>query len=102
MNEVEIVRHRQVEGLSLFINTVELRTPHSHPEWELIWLLEELTEYNDGGMNLPNIYIVLGKRIVDLSGMQSGEQIVSLGSVELAGCGNDELLIVAATKRVDA
>lgn len=40
MNEVEIVRHRQVEGLSLFINTVELRTPHSHPEWELIWLLD--------------------------------------------------------------
>ena len=64
--------------------------------------LEELTEYNDGGTNLPNIYIVLGKRIVDLSGMQSGEQIVSLGSVELAGCGADEPLIVAATKRVDA
>ena len=69
---------------------------------DLNWLLEELTEYNDGGTNLPNIYIVLGKRIVDLSGMQSGEQIVSLGSVELAGCGNDEPLIVAGTKRVDA
>ena len=40
MSEVEIVRHRQMEGLSLFINTLELRTPHSHPEWELIWLLE--------------------------------------------------------------
>lgn len=40
MSEVEIVRHRQVDGLSLFINTVELRTPHSHPEWELIWLLD--------------------------------------------------------------
>jgi len=69
---------------------------------QLSWLLEELTEYNDGGTNLPNIYIVLGKRIVDLSGMQSGEQIVSLGSVELAGCGAEEPLIVAATKRVDA
>ena len=64
--------------------------------------MEELTEYNDGGTNLPNIYIVLGKRIVDLSGMQSAEQIVSLGNVELAGCGADEALIVAATKRVDA
>ena len=69
---------------------------------DLNWLLEELTEYNDGGTNLPNIYIVLGKRIVDLSGMQSGEQIVSLGNVELAGCGADEKLIVAGTKRVDA
>ena len=69
---------------------------------DLNWLLEELTEYNDGGTNLPNIYIVLGKRIVDLSGMQSGEQIVSLGSVELAGCGAEEPLIVAGTRRVDA
>lgn len=69
---------------------------------DLNWLLEELTEYNDGGTNLPNIYLVLGKRIVDLSGMQSGEQIVSLGSVELAGCNADEPLIVAGTKRVDA
>jgi len=39
---------------------------------------------------------------VDLSGMQSGEQIVSLGGVELAGCNADEPLILAATKRVDA
>ena len=69
---------------------------------QLSWLLEELTEYNDGGTNLPNIYIVLGKRIVDLSGMQSADQIVSLGAVELAGCGAEEPLIVAATKRVDA
>jgi len=69
---------------------------------QLNWLLEELTEYNDGGTNLPNVYIVLGKRIVDLSGMQSSDQIVSLGGVELAGCNADEPLIVAATKRVDA
>ena len=69
---------------------------------QLSWLLEELTEYNDGGTNLPNIYIVLGKRIVDLSGMQSADLIVSLGAVELAGCGAEEPLIVAATKRVDA
>ena len=69
---------------------------------DLAWLLEELTEYNDGGANLPNIYVVLGKRVVDLSGLQSAEQIVSLGSVELAGCNADEPLIVAATKRVDA
>lgn len=71
--------------------------------WEqgLNWLLEELTEYNDGGTNLPNVYLALGKRIVDLSGMQSPEQIVSLGAVELLGCQKDEPLILAGTKRVD-
>ena len=73
-------------------------------QWEkdLAWILEELTEYNDGGTNLPNVYVVLGKRIIDLSGLQSPEQITSLGNVELAGCRQEESLILAATKRVDA
>lgn len=71
-------------------------------EQDLNWILEELTEYNDGGTNLPNVYVVLGKRIIDLSGMQSPEQIVSLGNVELVGCRKDEPLVLAATKRVDA
>lgn len=40
MNELEIIQHRQIEGLSLFLNTVDYRTPHLHAEWELIWVLE--------------------------------------------------------------
>ena len=71
-------------------------------EKDLHWILEELTEYNDGGTNLPNVYLVLGKRVIDLSGMQKGEQIASLGNVELAGFAQTEPLILAATKRVDA
>lgn len=72
--------------------------------WEndVAWLLEELTEYNDGGANLPNVYIILGKRIVDLSGLQSDAQIYSLGNVELTRCGADEAVIIAATKRIDS
>lgn len=64
-------------------------------------LLEELTIYNDGGVNLPNIYVVLGKRIIDLSGLQNESRIYSLGNVELAGYPENEPLIIAATKRVD-
>ena len=40
MNELEIIQHQQIEGLSLFLNTVDYRTPHLHSEWELIWVLE--------------------------------------------------------------
>ena len=65
------------------------------------WMIEELTEYNDGGANLPNIYIVLGKRVIDLSGLQNAEQIKSIGGVELSGIAADTKLIVIATKRVD-
>ena len=65
------------------------------------WMIEELTEYNDGGASLPNLYIVLGKRIIDLSGLQNAEQIKSIGGVELSGIAADTKLIVIATKRVD-
>ena len=40
MNELEIIRHQQIDGLSLFLNTMDYRTPHFHSEWELIWVLE--------------------------------------------------------------
>ena len=40
MDELEIIRHRQIEGMSLFLDTVDYRTSHFHPEWELVWVLE--------------------------------------------------------------
>ena len=40
MKEMEIVRHVQMDGLSLFFDTVDYRTPHFHAEWELIWILD--------------------------------------------------------------
>lgn len=76
----------------------------SRDAWErdVRWILEELTEYNDGGENLPNIYVVLGKKILDLSGLQSDSQILSLGNVEISGYPADEVLIIIGTKRGDA
>ncbi len=65
------------------------------------WLLEELTEYNDGGSSLPNLYLIVGRRIVDLSGMQKPEQVISLAQVELEGLPDDESVIVIGTKRVE-
>lgn len=72
-------------------------------DWEsrANWFLEELTVFNDGGANLPNIYLVSGKRIIDLSGLQSREQILSLGNVELAGLDKEEKILLAAAKRAD-
>jgi len=64
-------------------------------------LLEEHTIYNDGGTNLPNLYLILGKRIIDLSGLQSATQIYSLGSIELEGYPENEPVIIAVTRRVD-
>lgn len=40
MNEFEVIRYPQISGLTLFFDTVDYRTPHVHPEWELILILE--------------------------------------------------------------
>lgn len=40
MNEFENIRHPQIDGISLFFDTLDYRTPHFHPEWELLWIMQ--------------------------------------------------------------
>lgn len=40
MDELEIVPQNQIDGMRIFINRVEYRSPHLHPEWELLWVLD--------------------------------------------------------------
>ena len=51
MNELEIIRHSRIPGMTVFFNTVDYRTPHFHPEWELIWLLDNPMTVSGGGGN---------------------------------------------------
>lgn len=52
MREVEIIEHRQIPGLSLFLNTVDYRTAHIHPEWELLLALDRPLSVTCGPTNL--------------------------------------------------
>ena len=40
MEELEIVPQYRISGMRMFVNTVEYRSPHFHPEWELLWVLD--------------------------------------------------------------
>lgn len=40
MDELEIVQFHQLQGLTVFVNTVSYRSPHFHQEWELLWVLD--------------------------------------------------------------
>ena len=40
MNDLEIVRHPQIQGMNIFFDAMEYRTPHFHTEWELMCPLE--------------------------------------------------------------
>lgn len=65
------------------------------------YLLDEYTIHADGGAEIPNIYIVTGKRIIDFAGMQSERQILSLCEVELANVPSDEKLILICTRTTE-
>lgn len=41
MDELEIIQHTQIPGMTLFFGTIDYRTPHVHPELELLLVLEE-------------------------------------------------------------
>lgn len=62
-------------------------------------LLKELTVYDDGGVTLPNLYIIPGKRIIDLSGLSGEDHVYSLLAVELAGYKAEEPIIIIGTGR---
>lgn len=51
MNEFEIIHYPQINGLNIFFNTVDHRTPHLHPELELIWVLDGCLAINCNRMS---------------------------------------------------
>lgn len=63
--------------------------------------IDQLTVYNDGGANYPNLHLVVGGKIINLSGLSSEEQIRSLAAVELQGYDAQTSLIVVGTERLE-
>ena len=64
-------------------------------------LVEAHTDYGEGEKNLPNIYVIFGKRIVDLSGLADNAQVMSLAKVELAKVVPEDSLILLCSDRLD-
>lgn len=72
-------------------------------EWQdkLPAMVEYYTDYNDGAKALPNVYVIYGKRIIDLSGLESIGSVVSLAGVELSKAGDDDDMIILCSNRMD-
>ena len=63
-------------------------------------LIEEYMIADDGGEEMPNVFIATGSRIIDLSGMQSREQMRTLAQAELGGLNPDEQLLFLCTLKM--
>lgn len=61
--------------------------------------VESLTIYSDGGKEIPDVFLMYGKRMIDLSGLIDVNQIVSLGKVEIQGLDeNQKVYAVVSSK----
>lgn len=70
-------------------------------EKHLDYMLKEFTVYADSGEEVPNIWIVNGSRLIDISALQSREQIIALAKTELMGIDPETKLIFIATKTTE-
>lgn len=57
------------------------------------------TFYGDGGAEIPDIFILCGARLLDLSGLLDREQVVSVARVELDGYEPDEDTVLIYGRR---
>ena len=56
------------------------------------------TIYGDGGEELPYTYIINGYKIVDLSGLGTKEQMISIGEMELAELRPEDEVVILVTR----
>lgn len=75
----------------------KMRNLEAHIEY----MLKQYTMYADSGEEIPNLWIVNGSRLIDLSALQSKEQILELAKTELYGEDPETTLIFIATKTTE-
>jgi len=62
-------------------------------------LLEGATRYGDAGAELPQLFLGVRGRIVNLSGLVDAAQVLSLAEAEIAGLAAEELVLAVAAPR---
>ncbi len=61
--------------------------------------LQAATTYGDSGAVLPDLFLLCGSRLIDLSGLQTRDQIATLATTELAGYPPAEPLALLSIRR---
>jgi hypothetical protein len=68
-------------------------------EEDLSKALQQNISYGDGGAEIPDCFIILPNRIVDLSGVIDKEKIISLAKVEISGLSDNDRILILLSKR---
>ena len=62
-------------------------------------MLDRHTRYGDAGAELPQVFLGLRGRIVDLSGLANASQLLALAEAEVAALSPEEMILVAVAPR---
>jgi N-methylhydantoinase A/oxoprolinase/acetone carboxylase beta subunit len=65
----------------------------------LAQMLDRHTRYGDAGAELPQVFLGLRGRIVDLSGLANASQLLALAEAEVAALSPEEMILVAVAPR---
>lgn len=64
---------------------------------ELETVISTLTDFGDAGRSLPDIHILVGSRIINLSGLADLEQVLALAKTELDNRADTERVVIVAS-----
>jgi N-methylhydantoinase A/oxoprolinase/acetone carboxylase beta subunit len=59
---------------------------------ELGRVIEENMVYSDGGRQIPDVFLIYGGKMLDLSGLITKEQIISIANLEIKGLDEDSAI----------
>ncbi len=62
-------------------------------------VISNLTDFGDAGRSLPDIHLLVGTRIINLSGLAELEQALALAKTELENVPKNETIVIVATKK---
>jgi len=66
---------------------------------ELDEVITNLTDFGDAGRSLPDIHLLAGSRIINLSGLAELEQVLALAQTELENRPGDEPIVIIASRK---
>ncbi|MCX8011245.1 MAG: hypothetical protein N3A61_08835 [Ignavibacteria bacterium] len=100
-DEVQRVRVIDREGtIKLQINDCLVEQVNSQIiKSKISEMIQSLTTFGDAGALLPDIYILVGAKIVDLTGLILESQIMTLVDLELEKISPDEPLVIITAKK---
>ncbi len=66
---------------------------------EIEAIVNKLTDFGDAGRALPDVHLLVGARIVNLSGLADLEQVLALAKTELENSAADEKIVIVASPK---